>query len=312
MQFDHRRRWGGSGTSPAAQLLRTQGVTIHWLGTSYASRSHSQCLAYVRQLRDAHLAHPKENYIDIAYNLLACEHGYVIEGRGAGKRSGANGTASLNIAAYSVCALYGTDSGKPSPALLNALVDAIEYLRDRGAGKAISYHGQNHPTKCPGPELTSWVKSGARRPATEKKVHRVSRGETLSYLAQKYKVTVDDFVRANKIKNPNYIRVGQRLIVPEVKKVSKPGPKMYTPPPFPVGIRPNRKDPSARDLQKVMKALGIMPKSIRYADNYGPRTQDAVAAFHDRYPQFKSSGVSRDIYIGPKGWAFAHAKAYGS
>ncbi|MFE7073814.1 peptidoglycan-binding protein [Streptomyces sp. NPDC057620] len=85
----------------------------------------------------------------------------------------------------------------------------------------------------------------------------------------------------------------------------------YTPPAFPTGLRPNSASPSARGLQKVMKALGHLSTSVAYADNYGPATQQAVAAFHNAHPLYRAEGVSRDVAIGPKGWKFAHTKAYG-
>jgi murein DD-endopeptidase MepM/ murein hydrolase activator NlpD/cell wall-associated NlpC family hydrolase len=67
---------------------------------------------------------------------------------------------------------------------------------------------------------------------------------------------------------------------------------------------PNHKSPSAIPLQKVLKAKGYMPKSVVENANYGPRTQDAVAKFHNAHPEFRFKGVTRDVVIGPKGWAF--------
>lgn len=85
----------------------------------------------------------------------------------------------------------------------------------------------------------------------------------------------------------------------------------YKPPAFPQGLRPNSTSPSARGLQKVMKALGFLSVSVAYADNYGAKTQEAVARFHNAHPLYRAEGVSRDVAIGPKGWKFAHTKAYG-
>jgi hypothetical protein len=74
-------------------------------------------------------------------------------------------------------------------------------------------------------------------------------------------------------------------------------------PPFPVGIGPDRSKPSARELQQQLQKTGFMPTSVKRADNYGPATQAAVAAFHNRYPAYRAAGVKRDVRIGPKGWA---------
>ncbi|MGP4048790.1 peptidoglycan recognition protein family protein [Streptomyces sp. 2A115] len=85
----------------------------------------------------------------------------------------------------------------------------------------------------------------------------------------------------------------------------------YKPPAFPTGLRPNSAKPSARGLQKVMKALGFLAASVPYADNYGPQTQEAVARFHNKHTAYRAPGLKHDTAIGPKGWAFAHTKAYG-
>ena len=79
--------------------------------------------------------------------------------------------------------------------------------------------------------------------------------------------------------------------------------------PFPDGLAPGKSSPSAVPLQRLLKAAGFMPKSVQENPNYGPKTQDAVAEFHDKHPQFKSPGTQRDVKIGPKGWAFLHKLA---
>ncbi|MYY08834.1 N-acetylmuramoyl-L-alanine amidase [Streptomyces sp. SID4919] len=166
MQLVRRAAYGLPPTSPAARITRTRGVKIHYLGTPYDSRPHNQCSAYVRSIRAAHLAHPTEDYVDIAYNAAVCEHGYVYEGRGPGRRTGANGSAALNSAHYAVLALLGKAGlTVPPPAMLGGLRDAIEWLRDEGkAGDEIRGHRDGHATLCPGPELYAWVKKGAPRP----------------------------------------------------------------------------------------------------------------------------------------------------
>ncbi|GGZ28384.1 hypothetical protein GCM10010387_22290 [Streptomyces inusitatus] len=166
MQLIRRAQWGAPATSPAAKVASTRGVKVHYLGSAYASRTHDRCDDYVRQIRAAHLANKKENYSDIAYSMLVCEHGTVFEGRGAHRRTGANGSATLNSRHYAVCALLGTEGlTRPTDAMLAGLRDAIEYLREHGdAGPEILGHRDGHPTACPGDELHAWVKRGAPRP----------------------------------------------------------------------------------------------------------------------------------------------------
>jgi N-acetyl-anhydromuramyl-L-alanine amidase AmpD len=88
-------------------------------------------------------------------------------------------------------------------------------------------------------------------------------------------------------------------------------PRKYTPPPFPKGLKPNSSKPSARPLQRALKAAGFMNKSVPESDNYGPRTQEGVGLFHRKYPQYAAKGSTWDVAIGPKGWAFLFELAYG-
>ncbi len=88
-------------------------------------------------------------------------------------------------------------------------------------------------------------------------------------------------------------------------------PNTYTPPKFPTGLAPNKAKPSAKTLQRALKAAGYMPKSVTEADNYGPQTQAAVVKFHNAHTQYRAAGVTRDPAIGPKGWAALFRLAYG-
>ena len=44
--------------------------------------------------------------------------------------------------------------------------------------------------------------------------HTVSSGETLNWIAAKYKASVSNIVSANSISNPNLIRIGQKILIP--------------------------------------------------------------------------------------------------
>lgn len=82
----------------------------------------------------------------------------------------------------------------------------------------------------------------------------------------------------------------------------------YTPPDFPRGLRPGASEPSAKALQRALKAAKYMSSSIPLDDTYGPLTQAAVTRFHDRNPQFAER--PGDPAIGPRGWAELHREAY--
>ncbi|MFF3493748.1 GH25 family lysozyme [Streptomyces sp. NPDC002795] len=86
----------------------------------------------------------------------------------------------------------------------------------------------------------------------------------------------------------------------------------YTPPAFPAGLAPGKSRPSAKRLQKALRAAGFMTISDKdLSDHYGKRTESGVAAFHDAHPQFKAEGKTRDVAIGPRGWAYLFTRAYG-
>lgn len=98
---------------------------------------------------------------------------------------------------------------------------------------------------------------------------------------------------------------------PAPKLKPKPGAAAeaeYVPPPFPKGLKPGDDSPSARPLQRALKAAGYMSKSVKESDNYGPLTQAAVKRFHERNPQYADR--AGDPAIGPRGWAELHREAY--
>ncbi|WP_328620819.1 peptidoglycan-binding protein [Streptomyces sp. NBC_00354] len=172
LQFISRAQWGARPSRyKLAYIADTRGVKVHYEGTFVppslaAADAHGQCAARVRSIQASHLADDDEDYSDIAYNLLVCPHGSVFEGRGAHRKTGANGTAALNSQHYAVCALLGSAGlTEPTDAQLAGLRDAIDYLRAEGdAGPEIKGHRDGHPTACPGGPLYAWVQRGAPRP----------------------------------------------------------------------------------------------------------------------------------------------------
>ncbi|MFJ4808481.1 peptidoglycan recognition protein family protein [Streptomyces longwoodensis] len=160
----------GWPASAAPDQASTRGVKVHYEGTPVSARlldDHSACIAEWKAIRASHLANTQENYSDIAYNYGACPHGYLLEGRGIGKRTGANGNQELNRAHYAIVGLVGTEGvTRPTDAMLGAIRDGIELLRKHGAGTEIKGHRDGYATACPGPALYAWVQSGAPRPAS--------------------------------------------------------------------------------------------------------------------------------------------------
>jgi hypothetical protein len=159
----------GWPASAAPTQTSTKGVKVHYEGTEVSTKlltDHNACIAEWKSIRKSHLANTKENYSDVAYNYAACPHGYLLEGRGIGKRTGANGNATLNQAHYAIVGLVGSSGlTEPNDAMLGAIRDGIELLRKNGAGSEIKGHRDGYATACPGPKLYAWVQKGAARPA---------------------------------------------------------------------------------------------------------------------------------------------------
>ena len=159
----------GWPASAAPTQTTTKGVKVHYEGAPVSTKllaDHGACITEWKNIRASHLANTKENYSDVAYNYAACPHGYLLEGRGLRKRTGANGNAALNQAHYAIVGLVGSSGlTEPTDAMLHAIRDGIELLRRNGAGNEIKGHRDGYATACPGGPLYAWVQKGAPRPA---------------------------------------------------------------------------------------------------------------------------------------------------
>lgn len=163
MQFISRSDMGWPASAARPQPITPRGVKVHYVGASAYEGGHDGCVSYWTDIREMHLANKEENYSDVAYNLAVCQHGYVLEGRGAGRQTGANGNQELNRNHYAIVVLIGGDT-EPSPEAVGALKEAIQYLRLRGAGNEIKGHRDGFATSCPGAPLYNLVKTGALEP----------------------------------------------------------------------------------------------------------------------------------------------------
>ncbi|GAA4799491.1 peptidoglycan recognition family protein [Streptomyces ziwulingensis] len=160
----------GWPASAAPSQTTTKGVKVHYEGAPVSTKlltDHNACIAEWKAIRASHLANKTENYSDVAYNYAACPHGYLLEGRGLRKRTGANGNQSLNQAHYAIVGLVGSSGlTGPTDEMLSAIRDGIDLLRKNGAGSEIKGHRDGYATACPGGPLYAWVQKGAPRPTT--------------------------------------------------------------------------------------------------------------------------------------------------
>lgn len=166
-----RAEWGARPYSqPSGGTLYSRarrGVKLHYLGSAYSDRPHTQCPYQVRQIQAQHMT--GNGWSDIGYSFVVCTHGYVFEGRGLKRRNSANGNTTLNEQDYAVLLLVGSSGlTKPTTAQLDGARDAIDYCREKGpAGDWIGGHRDGYATACPGDAIYAWAKNGAPRPGEE-------------------------------------------------------------------------------------------------------------------------------------------------
>jgi LysM repeat protein len=80
---------------------------------------------------------------------------------------------------------------------------------DAAAGEAADAESANEP--APGETAVSPTEPES---APSPIIHTVQVGDTLTNIAQRYNVPVQTLMEANNLINPNYIQVGQQLIIP--------------------------------------------------------------------------------------------------
>ena len=125
---------------------------------------HDWCREQVRAIQRQHQAIAEQS--DIEYNALCCAHGVLFEGRVAGYKGGANGSAESNRTMPSCCALIGVDDVPPDP-LLYALSWFHAVVQTYAARPLDMYgHGDVFATSCPGGPLSRWVDAGGYRTMT--------------------------------------------------------------------------------------------------------------------------------------------------
>jgi LysM repeat protein len=127
---------------------------------------------------------------------------------------GANAIVSLVISLVVVrCAAPGPVAEQPGQASPTAV--SVAQAGDTGTpGGASTADGTlAAPTPTPAGAGEQPAQPTAARPA-EPTTHIVQPGDTLSTIAALYKVSVEDLMKANGLDNPDYLMLGQKLIVP--------------------------------------------------------------------------------------------------
>jgi len=153
-QLVTRQEWGARDPKSITRLISGK-VTSHWEGPHMGVFPHESCDDKVRGIQNFHM--DSRGWSDIAYNAVACPHGYVFEGRGRGVKSAANGTTAGNAGAFAICYLGGegdefTEAGKRA---MKAGGDWLTF-----AGSARNSHRDWKATACPGDAIAGWTAAG--------------------------------------------------------------------------------------------------------------------------------------------------------
>lgn len=132
------------------------GTAVHYGGNPVRKRNHQDCIDTWRAWQAFHMRAKSlggRGWTDIAYTGGFCDHGYAMAGRGAGIRTGANGTNYGNDNFYAVTWIGG-DGQTPTQAAIDALEWWINELRRAGGAAArVVPHRFFKSTGCPGGPL---------------------------------------------------------------------------------------------------------------------------------------------------------------
>lgn len=152
-----RAQWGARAPKNVNRNVTPSkgGIAVHYNGPRIGlteKSDHAKCKSAVKNMQRYHM--DGNGWADIAYNWLACQHGYVFVGRGNGVRSAAQGTNPGNQNYLAVQGVLG-EGDKPSQSMLAGIEWVISGARSNGAGSQVLPHSKIHSTACPGKPLTS-------------------------------------------------------------------------------------------------------------------------------------------------------------
>lgn len=152
--------WGREIRSTPPKTGKVTHLTVHWVGSSNYNRTPDQIPAGIKQIEQGQFR-ADGNLSAISYNFLVDKYGGIWEGRGYGYRNAANGKNANNTTSMSVCVLVGRSDATPTTKTITALRQLWQAASGQfGRPLTIECHLDVRATACPGPELTSLVRSG--------------------------------------------------------------------------------------------------------------------------------------------------------
>jgi len=142
-----------------------------------------------------------------------------------------NGVGGHNADSYHICVVgnFRPNGAQPTAAQMRSLLERIRVNMSRLNVPVDRVLGHNEfpnhrANTCPGQNMTT-LRNQLRQPApspNNQSLHVVRSGETLSTIARQHRTTVADLQRLNNIANPNLIRVGQTLRLPNATATPPP------------------------------------------------------------------------------------------
>ena len=162
LEFVPREAWGAKGARSVAEIHNVRGLAVHYSGMDADEvGDHARCSDRVRGIQRFHQG--TRGWADIAYSFLVCKHGAIFEGRGAYRRSAANGTDAGNDRFLAVCFLGDDSAGRDDVTDAGRRALRVLWAAVRGwhpTAVEVVPHSQFKPTMCPGDELRAWIQAG--------------------------------------------------------------------------------------------------------------------------------------------------------
>lgn len=142
--FITRADWGARAPRSRSLNISPEGTLTHWMGNRVGHITHNGCYEYIRAVQNFHMN--DRGWVDIAYSVLPCRHGYLFAGRGKGVRTAANGTNNANYRFHANALMIG-EGDSPTKDLEDAHWAGWEML----GGGLHKDHRDYRQTTCPGP-----------------------------------------------------------------------------------------------------------------------------------------------------------------
>ncbi|ATE85206.1 endolysin [Streptomyces phage Esperer] len=300
-----RAEWGAkpwNGTPNSVSLSKRTEFFVHYDGGHPVGRTGYDVPRAIERV------HLNQGWSGVGYNFVVDQAGNIYEGRGWGLQ-GAH-CPNHNVSGIGVQIAIGGDQEPSDKALAACRALYDEACRKTGRTLAKKGHKDGFATACPGPKLYAWVKAGMPAPKVEAPApapkpstpapkpsgdtYTVKRGDTLSGIGARLKIKWTDLAKANNLKAPYVIAIGQKLKLP-----AKAQPKS-TIIALNKAVKPGATHAQVAELQQLLIRAGYGPIPGAVTRYYGKNTGAAVARFYRKNKHLASS--SYDTAIGPKGF----------